>query len=734
MRLGSRLEARRGRPTGSSRCRCGSGRATRGRYAVRMVNQDRTEDPPTPALLLSGTPEESSTLVMSPRGVQCRPHHARRRGGQRSAGSACCASSSGAPISSASCSRRSKTTKRFRAGRRGRPTPPVDAAGRRFPAGVVSSQVHDEPTRGCDEPLPAAARRQPGRLAPVGRGSARARQTREQADPAVDRILGLPLVPRDGARVLRGPGGRRRDERRVRQHQGRPRRAPGPGPDLPDCACAADARGGRLAADGVPDAGRRALLRGHLLPEAGAPRAAGIPGHPAAHRRRLPRAGSGDRRAERAAVGGPAVARARARAPQRCRRMPAQWRSPSSSGPSMRWTAASAARPSFLTRPSSASACAHGSCATTTARSASCASRSQRWRPAASPTSSAAVSAATASTRSGRSRISRRCSTTTRRCSRCTPTRGARCGDGEFASVARDIVGWLVREMRAPDGAWYSSLDADSEGEEGRFYVFSREEAREAMSRRRMGRGLAALRLRRAAEFRAPRLAPARGGLRSRRSRSCSASRCPTCRRASSAPARRCSRARETRVRPGRDDKILTSWNALAIGALARAARAQDEPAWTDLALAALDALVATAWRDGSLLRDPPRQRRRAERVPRRPCVPARRADRGHAGALSAHATSRWRDAGRRPAARSASRTASTAGSGSPATITSGSITGPSRRRTTRRLSGNGVAAQALLALGHLAARAALPSRPPSARCGRSPRALRTRRTRHVRW
>ena len=60
--------------------------------------------------------------------------------------------------------------------------------------------------------------------------------------------------------------------------------------------------------------------------------------------------------------------------------------------------------------------------------------------------------------------------------------------------------------------------------------------------------------------------------------------------------------ARDKRVRPGRDDKILTSWNALAIAGLARAARAADEPRWADLAFAAADAVKRTAWRDGRLL------------------------------------------------------------------------------------------------------------------------------------
>jgi uncharacterized protein YyaL (SSP411 family) len=169
-----------------------------------------------------------------------------------------------------------------------------------------------------------------------------------------------------------------------------------------------------------------------------------------------------------------------------------------------------------------------------------------------------------------------------------------------FADVARSIVGWLVREMRAPDGAWYSSIDADSEGVEGKYYVWTRDEVRSVLTddewiaaapyygldgppnfeqhawnlRVRLSIADVAARLSVSSQDIEMRIERARAALFARRA---------------------------ARVRPGLDDKILTSWNALMIAALARASRALDEPAFADLAFAALDALVATAWRDERL-------------------------------------------------------------------------------------------------------------------------------------
>jgi uncharacterized protein YyaL (SSP411 family) len=173
-------------------------------------------------------------------------------------------------------------------------------------------------------------------------------------------------------------------------------------------------------------------------------------------------------------------------------------------------------------------------------------------------------------------------------------------GDATLADVARGIVGWLVREMRAPDGAFYSSLDADSDDEEGKFYVWTRDEARAVLTDDEWAAaaphyGLEGppnfeghawnLRVVTTVDEIAARLGATLPDVQTRLASARTA----------------LFRARETRVRPGRDDKILTSWNALMIAALARASRALDQPAWADLAFDALDALVRTVWRGGRL-------------------------------------------------------------------------------------------------------------------------------------
>ncbi|OZA30457.1 MAG: thioredoxin domain-containing protein [Hydrogenophilales bacterium 17-61-9] len=173
-------------------------------------------------------------------------------------------------------------------------------------------------------------------------------------------------------------------------------------------------------------------------------------------------------------------------------------------------------------------------------------------------------------------------------------------GEALFRDTAGDLVGWLLREMRAPAGGFYSALDADTEGHEGRFYVWTPDEARELLSDEEYAMAAYVY------GFDGPANFEGRWNPILARSSDAVAAELGVAEADAAAWLERARSklfaARETRVKPGRDDKQLTSWNALMIAGLAHAGRVMARPDWVEAAHAAIDFLHQNLWRDGRLL------------------------------------------------------------------------------------------------------------------------------------
>jgi hypothetical protein len=170
-----------------------------------------------------------------------------------------------------------------------------------------------------------------------------------------------------------------------------------------------------------------------------------------------------------------------------------------------------------------------------------------------------------------------------------------------YRTVAEQTAAWVMREMQSPEGGYYSSLDADSEHQEGRFYVWTPQEARALLTPEQFEVAGTHWGLDRPPNFegrhwhlRVVRPVAQLAGALGRSAEQCEA--------LIAESRERLLAARAARVRPGRDDKILTSWNALMIEGMARASAVFDRGEWLDSARRALDFLRATLWRDGRLL------------------------------------------------------------------------------------------------------------------------------------
>lgn len=171
-----------------------------------------------------------------------------------------------------------------------------------------------------------------------------------------------------------------------------------------------------------------------------------------------------------------------------------------------------------------------------------------------------------------------------------------------YARVAREVFAYVEREMTAPEGAFYSAQDADSEGVEGKFYLWTPEEVRGVLGEEEGALFCEVYGIRPGGNFQGrsvPNLvdspletvAGVLGVTAGDLARRLEAGRA------------RLLEARATRVPPHRDDKVLTAWNALMIAALAKGARVLGEEALAQRAVRALDFLWAHLRReDGRLL------------------------------------------------------------------------------------------------------------------------------------
>jgi hypothetical protein len=173
-------------------------------------------------------------------------------------------------------------------------------------------------------------------------------------------------------------------------------------------------------------------------------------------------------------------------------------------------------------------------------------------------------------------------------------------GEALFARAVEETAAWVMREMQSPEGGYYSSLDADSEGEEGRFYVWTREEVEATLPPPERAVAIAHYGFDRAPNFEGRAWNPVVATPLREVAAMLGLGEAEAGSRLASARAKLLA-ARERRVRPGRDDKILTSWNALMIGGLAHAARVFGRADWLASARRALGFLRGTMW-DGERL------------------------------------------------------------------------------------------------------------------------------------
>ncbi|MDE0420174.1 MAG: thioredoxin domain-containing protein [Gammaproteobacteria bacterium] len=180
--------------------------------------------------------------------------------------------------------------------------------------------------------------------------------------------------------------------------------------------------------------------------------------------------------------------------------------------------------------------------------------------------------------------------------------------DSLFAGAVRDTAGWMMREMQHPDGGYFAAQDADSEGVEGKFYVWRRDAVKRALTEDEYLLVETLYGLDKPANFEGKWNLCRRDSWRSVVERLYLDEDKAEALLASAKTKLLAERVK--RVPPGKDEKVIAAWNGLAIHGMAKAGVRLGEPAWVDSAARAVDfvrtrmvddgRLFAT-WKDGTV-------------------------------------------------------------------------------------------------------------------------------------
>ncbi len=170
-----------------------------------------------------------------------------------------------------------------------------------------------------------------------------------------------------------------------------------------------------------------------------------------------------------------------------------------------------------------------------------------------------------------------------------------------YKEVCNDIISYLLRDMKSPEGGFYSAEDADSEGEEGKFYTWKKEEIEDLLGKEESRLICDYYQVTPEGNFEGSNILhiPERIETFSKKHNldpEVVSDRI-------TAHKKLLWKAREARVHPSKDDKILSSWNGLMIHALVEAGCSLNKPEYLEAAVKAADFILSQMWKDGVLLR-----------------------------------------------------------------------------------------------------------------------------------